>query len=148
MSQPLADHVASRWDAIVADWSRRLHSEQPNSALARPEILAFRMDDTLRQLDALLRAEEVNGWPDRAPPPLLALRGKCRCGMNPLLGYYACGDEALRLAAPAPLPDHRRLQQAWYLLARREIQSLCSVCTRKPVSTATRLDAGRILGQA
>lgn len=127
----LADLVKTHRLQLKTEWNGRLHREPPNTALATPDILLYRMDETLEGLDSLLRSPSAKRWVDWRPAQLARLHEQCRCGLNPLLVYFKTGGAAL----DAVLPDlggagRTTLDQAWLLLAQCEIESLCAICRR------------------
>lgn len=115
--------------AIKAEWRRLLRQEPALTALGHPDTLAFLMDATLRELAADLEtATAVERRPPAAP-----LHRACRCGLNPLLKYFATGELALRIGARAALGENFDAALALFQrLAQREIEALCSVCQRRP----------------
>ena len=92
------------------------------------------MDETLHQLDSFLRARPTARWLAQNRAKLGPLRTACRCGLNPLLDYFAAGEAALQAKFPGgiKLNDDQRhaLDRAWHWLAQREIESLCGTCRR------------------
>ena len=129
---------ASRWKS---EWERRLRAEPVLNAMAEPSILFFLMDRTLEDFQAVLDKRSAGGrarvaHPCGSAPPL---RDACRCGLNPLLAYFATGRDALEavLKEDAALPEERRevLSARWSLLARREIELLCGACRRPEAAT-------------
>ena len=126
----LADLVTHRLQ-LKTEWNARLHLAPPSTALAAPDILLYRMNDTLDQLDSLLRSPSAKRWVDWRPAQLARLPEQCRCGLNPLLAYFLTGGAAL----DSVLPDlggaaRTTVDQAWTLLAQSEIESLCAICRR------------------
>jgi hypothetical protein len=131
MDSWLADLVRTHRLQLKTEWNGRLHLEPPSTALATPDVLLYRMDDTLEQLDALLRSQSAKGWVDWRPAQLSRLHEHCRCGLNPLLAYFVTGGAALDAVLPELGGAGRTaLDQAWLLLAQREIESLCAICRR------------------
>ena len=130
MCKRLAALLMARRLLLKGEWDRRLHAaEPPHTALALPDILVHRMDDTLDQLDALLRRRAMKRWPEGSPPPLSQLSELCRCGLNPLLVYFTTGGASLTVAAPELTPEEKNyLDQVWYYLSQQEIGALCAVC--------------------
>lgn len=120
--------------AVRAEWSRRLRIQQASTALANPEVLAHLMDPTLDRLGSLLAARSTSRWLALHPARRGEFDGLCRCGLNPLLAYFATGAMALddALAGPANLSEDERekLRLAWQILAQREIDLLCATCRR------------------
>ncbi len=126
MSRRLPELLRAHRLRLKADWSRRLGARPPRSPLALPEILQHRMNDTLDQLDDLLRTRPTLMMRKvREPEP-------CRCDLNPLLDYFATGGEALAAGLNGELSaaEETILDRAWHYLAAREIQALCGACLR------------------
>ena len=131
MLRQLAALVVARRREIRAAWKQRLRAAPPKSPLANPEILIHRMDDTLAQLNAFLCSHSVRRRLNGPPLPWIEMRDRCRCGLNPLLDYFETGAAALNLALPdLDEPGKTLLDQAWRLIAQREIDLLCAVCRR------------------
>jgi len=132
MSKRLAALLTPHRTSLKATWDRQLRlAGPPNTALAIPDILVHRMSDTLDQFSLLLRRAAAKRWPDLPPPEWEHLRDHCRCGLNPLLDYFATGGKALHLVLTDLSPEDRNaLDQAWYFLAQQEVGSLCAVCCR------------------
>ena len=117
---------------LKADWLQRLRARPPKSSLALPEILRHRMNDTLDELDDLLRSPAAARWRMRPSPDWGELQGQCRCGQNPLLDYFELGGATLAeaLAAELGAEEMKTVAGAWHFLAAREIMALCGVCRR------------------
>ena len=126
-----AELLLSHREALKREWDRRLRAERPTTSLAMPDVLIYRMDDTLEQVDALLRDARSEDWPEQSPPPLRGLRAACGCRRNPLIDYFVVGGAAIgAVLAPMNGRDGTRIEQAWYLVAQRDIGLLCSLCRR------------------
>lgn len=126
-------------------WEVLLRAEPVSSPLGTPEALVHLMDWTLdRVFDAIgqipaRRKQKTRSSHDYRQPADL-----CECGLNPLLAYFTTGERALLEAvflADSPLPPltpgERQtfaadLQQALHAIARVEIETLCSLCQRRP----------------
>ncbi len=132
MSKRLAALLTTHRAELKAAWDRELRlAGPPNSALALPDILVHRMDDTLDLFASLLRREPAKHWPNEPAPEWAHLRDHCRCGLNPLLDYFSSGGTALREVFPQlSVADGHALGQAWYCLAQQEVNCLCTVCCR------------------
>lgn len=78
--------LTARRGDIKERWTRLLHLERANTALANPDTLAFLIDETLRVVFAMLESDQL---PERDTPPC------CSCGRSPYLGYFAAGKQAL-----------------------------------------------------
>lgn len=132
MSRRLPDLLRTHRLRLKADWLQRLCARPPKSSLALPEILRHRMNDTLDQLDDLLRGPVAARWQFRPGPSAGELSEQCRCGLNPLLDYFELGGATLAEGLAAEMsPDERKsVEGAWHFLAAREIRTLCGVCRR------------------
>jgi len=131
MLRQLAALVVSRRRELKAAWKQRLRSTPPKSPLANPEVLIHRMNDTLDQLNAFLCSHSVRRSLNDSPSQWAEMREQCRCGLNPLLDYFETGAAAIDAVLPElDEPTKTLLDQAWRLMAQREIVLLCSVCQR------------------
>jgi hypothetical protein len=140
MSRGLPDLLRIHRLRLKADWLQRLRARPPKSSLAMPEILRHRMNDTLDQLDDLLRSPAASRWRLRPAPGWAELHEQCRCGQNPLLDYFELGGATLAevLAAELGADEMKAVEGAWHFLAAREILALCGVC-RRPCSPVLQL---------
>ncbi|MCX6944255.1 MAG: hypothetical protein NT173_05795 [Opitutales bacterium] len=130
MFKRLSALLMARRLSLKTEWERRLRAQPPNTALANPDVLVHRMDDSLERLDSLL-SRHAKRWPEGHPPALARLRDPCRCGLNPLLGYFETGGAALLAVLPDLKETERSaVEQAWYFFAQQEVDSLCAVCCR------------------
>jgi len=133
---------------IRANWEALLRLERPSSPLANPDLLVHRLDQSLDEIfkDLLL-------WSLRAHPrPYVP---HCPCGMNPWLAYLGAGRQALRqalveaqVAIPGQTHEAREealacLEQVMDHIARREIESFCSVCQSRPRFHVPAVPAGQ-----
>jgi hypothetical protein len=123
--------------AIRARWEDLLRVERANTPLANPDALVHLIDCTL---DEVYRTLE--GLPSRRRP----LRSyskhdtECPCGRNPLLAYFAAGEQALQESLvltqsmlPYLDPSDRdtslaELNLCLRFIAHREIQAFCALC--------------------
>lgn len=137
MAERLPQLLRARHAALKTAWLRRLHACPPVSALARPEILAHYMDDSLRQLGGLLSGKVSRKLASGETFTTAIRRNCCACGLNPLLDYYVTGEETLG-AVLGELTETERdlLNQCWHRLAHGEIEALCKVCCRRGVACA------------
>ncbi|MDE3084522.1 MAG: hypothetical protein KGJ37_04785 [Verrucomicrobiota bacterium] len=122
---------------LKAEWKRRLREEPATTALANPDILVYLMDETLNQLETLLSTRAQAHWVDVHHSHLTQVRTLCSCGLNPLLTYFHTGGAALKaeLLESQEMPELSErekeiLNQAWYFMAQREVESLCGPCRR------------------
>lgn len=124
---------------LRTSWETLLRVEPVGSPLGNPDALVHLLDWTLDEIFAALtnplarhRAIHHRIHLDQPAP--------CPCGRNPLLAYFAAGEQALREAlvlaqATAPELDPLERDTAFAELdmtlrhiSRREIESFCGVC--------------------
>jgi hypothetical protein len=129
---------------LKSEWNRRLHVQPPSTPLANPDILVHLMDETLSQLESLLRSKPSAHWFDLHDAQLGQLRTLCPCGLNPLMTYFITGEKTFQTVfcghkgAPGLSPNQKKaLGRAWHVLAQREIESLCTPCCRICAPTLT-----------
>ena len=138
MQETLVGALRSRRPKIRAHWEALLRAEPVASPLGHPDSLIHLLDWTLDELFYVLanpfarrRTGTVHMF---AEPP------ECPCGRNPLLAYFAAGEQAMRealilaQAAAAPLDPLERdasldeLNVVLQHISRREIEAFCGVC--------------------
>jgi hypothetical protein len=139
MQDELVRALRTRRADIHARWEALLRIEKVNTPLANPDALVFMIDWTLDECFATLRplhARRRNGRPADAMGP----KPECPCGRNPLLAYFAAGEQAIEEAlileqASSSALDPVQRDEAFAELkltvreiARREIEAFCSVC--------------------
>ena len=120
---------------IQASWEALLRAEPINSPLGHPDALVHLIDWTIDQIFSALAdppSQPAEEPAEPAPP--------CICGRNPLLAYFAAGEQAMRealilgQAARAPIDPASRdaafdeLNLVLQRIARREIEAFCGVC--------------------
>jgi hypothetical protein len=138
MQEELVRALRTRRTETRARWEALLRIERVNTPLANPDALVFMIDWTLDELfSALLRPQ---AWRRGQHPEMIASRAECPCGRNPLLAYFAAGEQALEEALileqaslPALNPADRdaafnALKSSIREIARREIEAFCAVC--------------------
>ncbi len=137
MQAELLITLANRHCDIRDRWEALLRADKACSPLASPEALVHLIDWTLSELQRTLR-----GLPMRRRPLRPLGRGEldCPCGHNPLLVYFAAGEQALQeslvlaQSARAELSALERdtelaeLNLALRHIARREIGAFCALC--------------------
>jgi len=123
--------------AIRARWEDLLRVERANTPLANPDALVHLIDWTL---DEVYRTLE--GLPSRRRPlrPYSKHDIECPCGRNPLLAYFAAGEQAMQeslILTQSELPQLNptdrdaslaELNLSLRYIARREIQAFCALC--------------------
>lgn len=142
----------ARWDAL-------LRTERSNSPLANPDSLVHLLDWTL---DEIFRALERPAGHRRVARLSSDYRHHCPCGRNPLLAYFAAGEQAMRealiLAQSAmvnltPVERDVALEELNLVLAqisRQEIEAFCGVCQHRghPLEHEAPLDCGAPISAA
>lgn len=138
MQDELVRALRGRRAEIHARWEALLRIEKVNTPLANPDALVFMIDWTLDECFASLRPPGARHSSERAEPP--ATKPECPCGRNPLLTYFAAGEQAIEEAlileqARASSIDPVQRDNAFAELkltvreiARREIEAFCAVC--------------------
>jgi len=134
MHSRLAVLLHAQRTLLKTEWRRRLRIEPASTPLANPDTLVYLMDETLMQLETLVRDRPASRWLRLRKTHLEPLRSLCPCGLNPLLAYFITGIEALDvvLSSEGYLTEAEisTLCQAWHFLAQSEIEALCEGCCR------------------
>ena len=132
MRNRLATIVNERRPRWKREWVRRLRAESGLTETEKPTPTVRLMDETLAQFCSLLETRPDQRWLSEHRPSFGRLRTSCRCGLNPLLTYFASGQLALEVALgdPPPVPADQcaALTVHWHFMAQREIESLCGSC--------------------
>ncbi|HWZ95411.1 MAG TPA: hypothetical protein VNW30_09480 [Opitutaceae bacterium] len=117
---------------LKAEWRRRLRIDPMSTPQADPDCMVHLMDETLEQLESLVRARPASRWLTLRKTHLEPLRSLCPCGLNPLLAYFSTGGGALKLVLAEDLTNGQKAMvcQAWHFLAQGEIEALCEGCHR------------------
>lgn len=125
-------HIRDHWEAL-------LRVEPVNSPLGHPDSLVHMLDWTLDEIFAGLanplgRHRIGKARVGHEAPPA------CPCGRNPLLAYFAAGEQAMREALVLvqseaqnldPLERDAAFEELNLILqqiSRREIEAFCGVC--------------------
>lgn len=139
MREDLVRALRSQLPQIRERWEALLHAEPVNTPLAYPDALVHLLDWTLEQIFVGLATLSSRKRPGRRPT-CPDYQHDCACGRNPLLTYFAAGDQAMRealvlaqAAAPVldPLERDASLEELDFVfrhIARREIDAFCGVC--------------------
>ncbi len=139
MQDELVRALRARRAEIHARWEALLRIEKVNTPLANPDALVFMIDWTLDECFATLRPLQSRRRNGRLPENTTH-KPDCPCGRNPLLAYFAAGEQAIEEAlileqASASTIDPVKRDEAFAELkltvreiARREIEAFCSVC--------------------
>lgn len=137
MQAHLIATLADRRPMIRTRWEALLRADRACSPLADPDALVHLIDWTLSEFDRTLR-----GLPTRRRhlSPLSRADLDCPCGQNPLLVYFAAGEQALQeslvlaqatrcgLTAMQRDAELHELNLALRHIAGREIGSFCALC--------------------
>jgi len=146
--QGLRPTILERWEAL-------LRAEPVTSPLANPDALVYLMGWTLDRFFSTLRGPSPGArLSERGSnkPSYIEESALCACKMNPLLAYFATAEQALiQTALPLLQPREREsmlsaVRLAMQAVAKREIDTFCAVCQRRPdssSSSATRCASAR-----
>lgn len=129
--------LSARRPQIRARWEDVLRAEKVTTPLANPDALVHLIDWTLDEVFRTLQT-----LPTRRRPLRTFTRSDidCPCGRNPLLTYFAAGEQALQESLVLsqaqclhldPLERDSALHElnlALRHIARREIGAFCSLC--------------------
>ncbi|CAM3072985.1 hypothetical protein RAHE111665_13910 [Rariglobus hedericola] len=125
--------------ALHEGWAARLHAAPVTSPLAHPDTLVYLMKTTIDQVFHELAQPSARL---RQPP---VPRDMCRCGLNPLLSYFATAALSFQhtMAQSADdqavsLHDLDIVDRAVTRVARREITIFCALC-RHDLKTTPRV---------
>lgn len=143
---------------IRAQWEALLRAEPVTTPLGHPDALMHLIDWTLDEIFSVLgdplarrRAGGTRFTMDERP--------HCPCGRNPLLTYFATGEQAMREALvsaqndSAPLDALQRdasfyeVELAVRQISRREIEAFCGVCQFRRSPALTPLHAVAVNGR-
>lgn len=125
--------------SIRTHWESLLRLERVSSPLAQPDLLVRMLDQTLDDIFGTLPGWSVHRDSTPAIPAPV-----CPCGRNPLLAYYAAGQQALRealvmvqvgiplLTTAARDDSFACVDQVFGHIARREIEAFCALCQFRP----------------
>lgn len=139
MQEELLNALRFRRPQIRDRWAELLHVEPAASPLGHPDALVHLLDWTLDEIDRALTQPAIRRRIGRRPVHA-AVRFECPCGRNPLLAYFAAGQQVMQeglvlaqAATPALDPFERdasleELTQVLQEIARREIEAFCGVC--------------------
>lgn len=132
---------------LLIEWETLLRGKPAPSPLASPDVLVYLMKWTLDEVFKNLvsppnrrRLRSRSG----SPPSDEALTNGCRCGMHPLLTYFACLEEAVEknlekvfgllenLDGVERSAAKVEARLAVTLVSSREIETFCAVCQHAP----------------
>jgi hypothetical protein len=130
---------------ILERWEALLRAEPVTSPLANPDSLVYLMAWTLDRFVEILRGpigrKRISEHGSNKPA-YIETRELCACKMNPLLAYFATAEQALiQTVLPTLQPREREavlptVRLAMQAVAKREIDTFCAVCQRRPGSGA------------
>ena len=139
MQEEFLNALRFRRPQVRARWAELLHVEPSASPLGHPDALVHLLDWTLDEIDRALTHPSMRRRLGRRPAQVAA-RFECPCGRNPLLAYFAAGQQVMQeglvlVQAATPLLDPferdaslEELTQVLHDIARREIEAFCGVC--------------------
>jgi hypothetical protein len=131
---------------ILERWEVLLRAEPVTSPLANPDSLVYLMGWTLDRFVEVLRGplgRKRISERGSNKPAYIETRELCACKMNPLLAYFATAEQALiQTVLPTLQPREREsvlsaVRLAMQAVAKREIDTFCAVCQRRPGSAAS-----------
>lgn len=139
MQEALVTALRTRRPLIRAHWEALLRTEPIKSPLGNPDALVHLIDWTLDEIFSIL-TNPLSRYRTAGARNAPIYRHECPCGRNPLLAYFAAGEQALKEAlilsqvATAPLDPTERdasfneLNLVLQHISRREIEAFCGVC--------------------
>ena len=141
MQAELVHALRTQRPQIRARWAELLHAEPVTTPLANPDalihLLDWSLEEVFRGLTTLASRRRAGRHESSDYKP------DCPCGRNPLLAYFAAGEQAMRealvlaQAASATLDPIERdaslheLDVVLQHIARREIEAFCGVCQHR-----------------
>lgn len=140
MRETLVNALRVRRPHVRARWEDLLRIERASSPLANPDALVHLLEWTLDEV--FLSLANPLAVP-RGRHEKTDYRNSCPCGRNPLLAYFAAGEQALREAlvmaqagSPGLEASERdsaleQLDLEFQRIARREIEAFCGVCQHR-----------------
>ncbi len=147
MQDNLVKALRTRRPLIRAHWEALLRTEPINSPLGNPDALVHLIDWTLDEIFSIL-TNPLSRYRTAGTRCSGIERHECPCGRNPLLAYFAAGEQALREAlilsqvATSPLDPLERdasfneLNLVLQHISRREIEAFCGICQFRHSSDA------------
>lgn len=129
--------LSARRPQIRARWEDLLRAERVTTPLANPDALVHLIDWTLDEVFRTLQNLPMRRRPIRSLPRTDV---DCPCGRNPLLTYFAAGEQALQESLVLSqaqclhlVPIERdtalhELNGTLRHIARREISAFCALC--------------------
>ena len=142
MQEPLAGALRDRRSQVREHWEALLRVEPVGTPLGHPDSLTHLIDWTLDEIYAAL-AHELTRKRVGHHRPADHGSAACPCGGNPLLRYFAAGEQAMREALVLsqvalldldPLERDASFEELNLVLkeiSRREIEAFCNVCGQR-----------------
>lgn len=147
MQELLVTALRSRRPAIRSHWEALLRAEPVTTPLGNPDalihLIEWTLDEIFVALGNPLARSRVGGTRFSHDE-----RAYCPCGRNPLLTYFAAGEQAVRealilaQASSGPLDPLQRdaslyeLDLVFQQISRREIEAFCGICQfRRPATS-------------
>ena len=131
---------------ILERWETLLRAEPVTSPLANPDSLVYLMNWTLdrffHELRGSLARRRMTDSAHNKSACEEKLGDSCACRMNPLLAYFMTSEIAIIQAALPTLEPREReivlssIRITLQVVAKREIDTFCAVCQRRPDSLA------------
>ncbi len=141
MQESLVNALRFRSPQIRERWATLLHAEPVTTPLANPHALVHLIDWTLNEIfQSLLSHSSRRRFNRRIAA---TTHGRECCGRNPLLAYFAAGEQAMRealilvqVATPSLDPIERdasleELNHVLHDVAQHEIEAFCGVCQHR-----------------
>jgi hypothetical protein len=139
MQETLVSALRTQRVQVRARWEALLRVEPVGTPLGHPDALVHLIDWTLDEIftaltNPLARHRSSRGRMVAEEPP------HCPCGRNPLLAYFAAGEQSMHEAlvlAQAAVPNLDPMERDVSLeelnlvlrhISRREIDAFCGVC--------------------
>jgi hypothetical protein len=142
MQETLVHSLRAQVVEIRARWKTLLQAEPVNTPLANPDTLVHLIDWTLKEIFQALTSPSMRRRLCRRSTTA-DHRHECPCGRNPLLAYFAVGQQAMRealvlaqAAEPSLVPIERdasleELNLVLQHIARRAFSAFAGVCPHR-----------------
>jgi len=131
--------IMTRRAVIKLRWRATLEQAPLYTPLASPALLAYMMDRTLDELILATTYPKVPENHSSRHDSLITSKSCSTCGLNPYIGYFLAGEDALVSAvrtievSPALsenelLGSEIELLFAFRVIAHREVNDFCEIC--------------------
>jgi len=157
MQEILVCALRARRPSVREHWETLLRAEPVSTPLGNPDALVHLIDWTLDEIFSALGnplARHRSGGTRFTAQQ----RPECPCGRNPLLAYFAAGEQAMHEALvlaqvdSAPLDPLERdasfeeVNLVFQQISRREIEAFCGVCQfRSPAKGCPATDSSPLI---